>query len=90
MTRRCIVLARIENTALRYTGRLERYDGVNYRPIMEAAPEAKALIWLNNGTKDDVVNAEKFASKEGYTVILLTAKHPDPLNVARNRIMQNC
>ena len=64
-----IVLARIQNTGLRKTGRWIRPDGVNYVEDTESCSVAVALVWSRD--LDDRVKAEDFAQREGYEVMVL-------------------
>lgn len=85
-----IVIAWTTNTTLIPTGRMERFDGVNYRPEMKLAPEAKACIWLNNGTARDVKNALQYAKTiDGDAVAVLTfpESEENPLGKARNHVL---
>ena len=78
-----IVLARIEMTGVRETGRLVRFDGYNYRPETESTPEPNAMIWLNEGTESDEAKASAFAQREGYTVFTFSTCEREPLESAK-------
>ena len=82
-----IVLARVDLTGVEPTGEWERYDGVNYRPKVRIVAEAKACIWLRDGTRSDEAKAKAFAEKEGWTVLTFPTSEPDPLGLARRKIM---
>ncbi len=82
-----IVLAKVEMTGLKATGKF-RFDGGNYFPTYEPAPEAKSLVWLNNGKNSDVAKAEAFAKTEGYTVFCYSNER-FPLERARKEIMES-
>ncbi len=83
----CVVLAKVEMTGIRETGEFERFDGVNWRPVTESAPQAKALVWMNEGTRSDISNAREFARSEGYSVLTFPCDEADPLGQARVAIM---
>ena len=76
-----IVLVKVEMTALEPTGRL-RFDGANYFPVYQPAPEAKACVWLSDGKPRDIAKAKAFADTEGYTVFTYE-NEKDPLGRAR-------
>ncbi len=82
-----IVLAKVEMTGIRETGEFERFDGVNWRPVTESAPQAKALVWMNEGTLSDLAKARTFARSEGYSVLTFPRDEADPLGQARVEIM---
>lgn len=82
-----IVVARVEMTGIRKTGRQVMRDR-NWFPEIEAAPEAKTCIWLNAGTPDDVESARTFAAKEGYTVFTYPTDDPDPRGRASREVME--
>ena len=44
---------------------------------------AKAAMWLNEGTSEDVENAKNYAKKDGRMVFVFPASETDPLNKAR-------
>jgi hypothetical protein len=81
-----IVLAKVEMTAIRATGRT-RFDGANYFPVFEPAPEAKACVWLNKAKQSDIAKAETFAKTEGYTVFTYSNER-DPLGRAKKDVMK--
>lgn len=83
-----IVLARIENTGLKFTGKFIRPDGVNWREDYKLTPEPKALIWLNEGNESDLEKAKKFAKEENYSVFTFPTTEKDPLGLAKKQIMQ--
>ena len=78
-----IVIAKVEMTGLRPTGRSVRFDGVNYRPQFEPAPEAKAAMWLRNGTDADVEKAISANARDGWKVYTFDKSERDPLGKAR-------
>jgi nitrous oxide reductase accessory protein NosL len=82
-----VVLAKAEQTALEPTGRMVRFDGVNYRPEMRAAWEAKALVWLRRASPADVEKARDYAKKEGYRVFTFDPKEREPLEKAREAVL---
>lgn len=81
-----IVLARLENTGLRTTGKLIRPDGVNWREETECCQVAKSMVWSSEMTRARLGQAEAFAAKEGYKVLILPDTS-DVLEVARKAIM---
>lgn len=81
-----IVLAKVEMTGLKATGRNIMRDR-NYFPEYVPAPETKACMWLNNGTAEDVKKAKAFAKTEGYMVFTFNGEK-NPLAVARMLVME--
>ena len=59
-----IVIAWATKTAAKGTGRMERFDGVNYREQMELTWEGHAALWLAKGTYEDERAAAIYAQKE--------------------------
>lgn len=86
-----IVIAWIDMTGLRATSALERFDGVNWRPRVEPAPEAKAVVWAR-GTEADLANARKYAAAQisatAVDVFTFPLTEHDPLGAARTRILE--
>jgi hypothetical protein len=78
-----IVLAKVELSALRETGRLVRFDGYNLRKEVVRAPAAIACVWLNRGTDSDLTAARRHAAAEGYTVHIFPFTDTDPLGKAK-------
>lgn len=74
-------------TGIREAGRMVRFDGYNYKPETEAAPQAVAMVWLNEGTREDLEAAQKFAKAEGYRVFCFPTSERDPLAVAKSNMM---
>lgn len=79
-----IVLARIENTGLRDTGRVEMKNA-NWFPVFETVPEAKALVYSSN--VKELARAKEFAATEGYQVFVLPDTG-DVLSVAKAKILK--
>lgn len=46
-----------------------------------------SMIWLREGTEEDVVKAQAFAGRTGYKVFLYPPNDPDPLEHGRHDIM---
>jgi len=83
-----IVLARLENTGTRKTGKLIRPDGVNWREELEVIPEPKALVWLNQGNEMDLNRARDHANHEGYSVFTFPMTEKDPIGMGKKKIME--
>ncbi len=64
-----IILARMENTGLRETGRVVERDR-NMYPEFEECPEAHVVPWCIKEQKSDMGKACRFAAVEGYEVFL--------------------
>lgn len=60
-----IVIVWTDMDGLRDTGRVERFDGYNYRPVLERCLRARSVIWLNRGTISDVAKAQTYAAQCG-------------------------
>lgn len=75
-----IVIAKVEMTALRATGRTITRDR-NYFPEFESAPEAKGCMWLGEGTDADVAKAR--AEMTEYKVYTFPASEKDPIGKAK-------
>ena len=84
MNEQIIVLARVENTGIKKTGRWIK-EGVNYYEETESAPEAKAMVYSRDLA--DLDRAEEFAADEGYEVFLLPDVE-DVLDHAREMVMK--
>lgn len=78
-----IVLVRVTMDGVRETGKMERFDGVNWRPSVESCPKAEALVWVNEGVEEDLQKAADFAKAEGYTVRTFETAEANPLGKAR-------
>lgn len=48
---------------------------------------AKALMWRNKGTEEDIETAHRFADAEGYTVFVYPTTERDPLGRAKKEIL---
>jgi hypothetical protein len=46
-----------------------------------------SMIWLREGSEEDVVKAQQFATKTGYRVFLYPPSDPDPLEHARHDVL---
>ncbi len=77
-----IMLAWVEQTGLRATGRLVARDA-NWFPEYESCPEAKACAWMHSGTEADVVKARAYAGSQGYKVFVYPTNDRDPKSRAR-------
>jgi hypothetical protein len=86
-----IVLAKVEMTGLRETGKFVRRD-MNWFKEFEAAPEAKALVWLLKGNESDEIKANTYAATEGYSVLTFPISEKDPIGKAKSIMMKqwNC
>ena len=82
-----IVVAWREETALVPTGRMTRFDGVNYRPEYRTDWEGKAAMWLRKGTEADIQKAKAHAAKEGWTVYTFPTSERQPLEKAKQAIL---
>lgn len=82
-----IVYARAEKTALEPTGRYVTRDA-NLFPEFRATWEARAGIWMNKGTDEDMVKAKFALSDEGYTIFKFDLQERDPLNKAKGEVIK--
>jgi len=73
-------------TGIRKTGR-QIWRDANWFPEVEAAPEAKSLVWLNSGTQRDIERARDYAAGEGYTVLTYATTERNPLVLARAAVL---
>jgi hypothetical protein len=48
-----------------------------------------SMIWLREGTEEDVVKAQEFADKTGYRVFLYPPSDPDPLEHGRHDVLDS-
>jgi len=80
-----IVLARVEMTGIEVAGKY--LYGYYTEPKIKRVPEAKALMWLEEGGMIDFENALKFARKEGYTAYRFSLEEKDPLGKAKEMIL---
>ena len=85
MPGRMIVLARMEETGSRETGKYIKRDR-NYFPERESFSEPHALMYINKERKGDLAKAEAFAAKEGYHVVVYPPGTKKPLEKARAHI----
>lgn len=79
---RMIVLARMEETGVRETGKYFKHDR-NYFPETKTFREPHALMYINKERKGDLRKAENFAAREGYQVIVYPAGTRKPLEKAK-------
>lgn len=87
-----IIIAYVEMTGLKETGKLIRPDGVNYRKEFIPAEEAKAAVWLLQGNERDERKAVEHAKqthsdKVRWEVFAFPAEEMDPLGRARKAIL---
>lgn len=85
-----IVLAWVENTGLRDTGKVEQVDR-NWRPVFEVCSEAKACVFSSD-LKDldrakEYVKHNEIAEGIGYYVFVLPDTE-DVLKVAREKVLE--
>lgn len=80
---RILVLARMEFTGVKFTGRYRKPDGVNYVPETETCWRPVALVWSSN--LSDIGRGREFADKEGYKLLVLP-NTSDVLDIARKQI----
>ena len=79
-----IVLARLDDDVeIVKLGRIDIGEPHKFRPIKRPV----SLMWLNDGTAEDVAKAKSFATKNGYAV-LCYEQTTDPLGRARVDIMK--
>jgi len=79
---RIIVLARMEMTGSRPTGKVIQRDR-NFYPEMEEFAEPHALMYIKRERKGDFEKAQIFAAEEGYQVIVYPAGTKKPLEKAK-------
>lgn len=88
-----ITIAWVSNDGARSIQELERFDGVNWRHKQETCPKAHAVVWLNEGARDDANKAREHArqahgDKLYAAVFTLPVSEQDPLGVSRERVME--
>lgn len=83
-----LIIAWADKTGIRQTGRLERFDGVNYRNEIERCWEAKACVYSSD-VKDEARAVEHLNTMTDYPVRRLFAlpDSDDVLKIARHRIL---
>ena len=92
-TAKMIVAAWVENDGMVATGRMERFDGVNYRPEYVPCPKPRALVWLKKGTDADATKAAEFIAAQhaadalAHAVFTYPTTEKDPLGRARRDVM---
>lgn len=79
-----IILAKVTNDGIRFTGKDIRPDGVNWIPETTSCAKPVALVWSRDMSRID--DAHAFAKKEGYSVFIMEDTE-DVLNLARNKIL---
>lgn len=81
-----IVLTKVEMSGIRLTGRNIQRDGV-WREEVEPAPQAKACIWLNEGSEEDILKAKEYAKSSGHDVRLFDPSAPAILETAKSEAL---
>ncbi|MFA5559931.1 MAG: hypothetical protein WDA59_10865 [Methanofastidiosum sp.] len=77
-----IVLARLDSDfIIEKYGRTDLGEHHKYKEIKKPV----SLMWLNNGTKEDIKKAKQYAEKEGYKIFTYN-NEKDPLQKAREDI----
>jgi hypothetical protein len=61
----------------------ERRADLGERPVLREVKTARACVWLNAGTSDDVSRARQYAAREGAIVHTFSTAERDPLARAR-------
>ena len=84
---RIIVLARMEESELRKTGKYIQRDR-NYFPEMESVAEPHSLMYINRERKGDLAKAERVAAAEGYDVLVYPAGTKKPLEKAKQHMVE--
>jgi len=84
----CIVVAWADWTGIRETGQYERFDGVNYRPQFEHAPQGSACVWALEGGTAEIEAARTYAETlkadhPAVRVLCFPVSEDDPLGKAR-------
>ena len=64
----------------------ERRTDLGERPALTLGMVAKAALWLNEGTADDVASAERYAAREGYRVFTFPMSEPDARGAAEKLV----
>lgn len=87
-----IVIAWVTITGLKNTGEMERFDGINWRYKTEVCEEAKAVIWMNEGTAEDVKKAKSYLKANfddavKKKVFVFETSEDDPLGKAKTLIV---
>lgn len=88
-----IIITWADMTGMRDTGKLHRPDGINWQKVYESAPEAKAAMWLNDGTQNDIEKAEQHAKTLEPNSVLVRVYcfnkgERNPLAKARAKILK--
>jgi hypothetical protein len=83
--KKILILAKVEMTSLRKTGKMVMRD-LNWFPVMEAAPEAKALVWSSDPALWE--RGKAWAKSEGYQPYLLDDTD-DVLSKARSLALRS-
>jgi hypothetical protein len=78
-----IILAKVEMTGARQTGKMVKRD-MNWFPEVEAAPEARALIYSSD--VGDLEKAKAYAAQEGWNCWVMPDSD-DVLKQAREKAL---
>jgi len=84
---RIIVLARMEESGSRETGKFIQRDR-NYFPERESFSEPHSLMYINRERKGDLAKAERLAAEEGYDVVVYPAGTKKPLEKAKALMLE--
>ena len=87
-----IVVAWRDMQGIEPTGRMEKFDGYNYRKEFRAAAMAHAVVWSCDVTAAEAEKARAWVDKEhleadAIAVYVIPAAVEDPLAEARRRIL---
>lgn len=69
----------------------QRRTDLGERPELKKIDVAKAAMWLNSGTEDDLEKAKKYAAKQtDYQIVVMTypTKERDPLGHAKKDVLK--
>lgn len=82
-----IVIAWVDDSGRKQDG-IEMRDG-EWRPKIVACQAAKAVVWLNEGSKSDILKAKEYAEKNlsGAIVLTFPTTESNPLERAREAVM---
>ena len=65
----------------------ERHTDLGERPALTLGMVAKTMLWLTEGTADDVASAERYAVAEGYRVFTFPMSEPDARGAAAKLVL---
>lgn len=82
-SKHCIVLARVVAVEEPYR---DKSGTVKTREVRQA----EAVVWLTEGTADDIVNARNYRLEQHWQVFAYPTTEPDPLGRARKEVMGPC